>query len=267
MVSQTKTLHTVNVAFRLIDDFTGKLLKEPTFFFFADGKRLSPVRKPEGLFVLTDLVDLQNKKITICSPCYCDFTVSDLSCPDKKNPVMTVRLKPGVNYPLKNGDTAYSACFTGHNGNGVKGLAVELHAPYRNDTVKFKALQTMGQTCRISLTNPTGLDYTGLTFAIASDNKSDAPFVFKVLRRLDNTSYEIGEKPEIALSQALPAKRVFASETDASGRVLIPVVPDSEGGASIQEIELYASDGTSTCFRGITLVEGRISHFDETFEF
>ncbi len=265
MVSDTKILHSVNAAFRFIDDFTGKPLKEQPFIFFVEGKRLSPVRKPEGLFILADIAGPGHKNLTICSPGYCDFCVPDLSGIGRENPVLTVRLKPGTDYPLKKGCTAFSARFTGRRGGGVRGLAVRLHAPYLKGDIRFKGLQETGQTCRISLTNPNGLDYTGLTLALAAEGRAEAPFVFTLLRRLDGVSYEIRERPEAAIAPSSPTRRVYSSETDASGRVLIPVVTDGEGGEALPEADLYVSDGSSSFFRKIRLREGGVSHFEGIF--
>lgn len=265
MVSGTKILHSVNAAFRFIDDFTGKPLKEQPFIFFVRGKRLSPVRKPEGLYILTDIAGSGNNSLMISSPGYCDFSVPDLSGIGRENPVLTVRLKPGTDYPLKKGCTAFSACFTGRGGSGIRGLVVRLHAPYLKGGIRFKGLQETGQTCRISLTNPNGLDYTGLTLALAAEGRAEAPFVFTLLRRLDGASYEIRERPVAEIAPSSPARRVYSSETDASGRVLIPVFPDGEGGEALLEADLYVSDGFSSCSRRIRLREGLVSNFNGIF--
>jgi len=259
-----KPLHKVSVVFRLVDDFSGKILSEPYFYFFACDKynrRLVPIRKPEGFFVITDELDLSNTQICIRSPFYCDSVISDFSSVTGQNPIITVRLKPGINYPLKPGTTAYTARFFYLDGKPAPGLDVAIHAPYREGMIKLKAIQIENDVAAAILTNPYGLDFTGLTLSVSSEEAGEPPITFSIVRKIDNNTFEIDKKlADISVESAV-ARRVYSSITNSSGQVLIPI--ETMGSSEFINVELYASDGKNNYHRDFSIKNGKIEYYEE----
>ncbi len=267
MACHIKMLRSVSAVFRLIDDFTGKVLKDASFFFLSNGKRIPHIRKPEGFFVLADMEESRDLKITICSPCYCNYVIPGLSFPTENKNIITARLKPGVNYPVRPGASAYSVCFTHSGGRPATGLAIELYAPFKDGAVKLKVIHNSDNGVYASLSNPYGLDYTGFTLAVPSPDKSDLPLVFSLASRKDSTSFRIDRPLPKLPASGCTVKRVYSSVCDSAGRALIPVdyIAGSEN-PDAMEAQLHAFNGANSYFRDISLSRGCIKHFNEVLD-
>jgi len=91
-----------------IDEFTGKPIFQRDFKVEIEGAQ-KPIVKPEGFYVFTDILALENNKtlaeckltITLSGHGYQKMTVRvAAACIDSKNPVYTVRVKPDWDYPF-----------------------------------------------------------------------------------------------------------------------------------------------------------------------
>ncbi|RCX11380.1 hypothetical protein DFR58_12526 [Anaerobacterium chartisolvens] len=267
MACHIKMLRSVSAVFRLIDDFTGKVLNDASFFFLSNGKRISHIRKPEGFFVLVDMEESRDLQIIICSRYYCNYVISGLSVPSESKSIITARLTPGLNYPVPPGASAYSACFTHSSGIPAANLAIELYAPFRDGAVKLKSINTLDNEAYASLSNPYGVDYTGFTLAVPSPDEGDSPLVFSLSSRKDSTDFRIDRPLRKVPSCGCMVKRVYSSVCDFLGRALIPVdyiaSPESP---DVMEVQLHAFNGVNSYFRDISLSRGCIKHFNEVVD-
>lgn len=268
-----KTIHSVAAAFCFIDDFTGKPINDSIVSFFIDDRRVSAIRKAGGIYVLTDL-SLENANISIQSPNFCTYVIEKFVYTGnmRNDRIHTIRLHPGVNYPLKNGTTAYSAQFiTQGNHEGLADTTIRILAPFCNNSIKFKAMKTIGGIHIVSLSNPRGLDLTGLTLAAAPAGEGKLPVFFEINKKIDNMTFEAALFPEkILLQEESVLKRVYSSITNNHGQILIPMDMDinkssnNSGGDCKKTVELYADFASNgTVFKEIQIKTGGLTHFTE----
>lgn len=262
-----RIIHTATVVFRLIDDFNGKLLNDSSFSFFAGSKAITPIKKTEGLYVIPDINLSENLEITIISANYCTYKVSDFSSLNPRCPVMNIRLKPGVCYPLQRGTTAYCGRFVNVYGKESSGIYTEVHSSFLDGSIRLKKVKKDKEATYTTLTNPYGMDYSGLFFSTSSEKHNNDCYIFNVVKRIDNLTFLVNETSGCAPDTETIVRRVYSSISDASGRVVIPVTACSnmENGDTF-EVLLHATDGLNIYSKNINLIKGNATYFNETFE-
>lgn len=277
----TKTIHQVFAVFKLIDDFTGKTITDSITAFFVNNQRISPIRKADGIYVLTNL-QIDRATISIQSANYCPYFIDSFvpSCGVETSRIITIRLHPGVNYPIKTGTTAYSAEFINASGEPIIGTNIKLFVPFCNNAVKFKAFKTINTINAINITNPKGLDFTGLTLTVPT-SKPLCPIIFTIINKIDNMTFEIDKLLENPppLEESI-VKRVYSSITNNQGQVLIPLDTNlslsSSRNSEEVAVELYAGGSEHNAknekiskkvfYKEIMIKPGSLKHFKEKID-
>ncbi len=245
-----KTIHKVSAVLRLIDDFTGKSISDCPVNFFHNNRRILPIKKADGLYVITDEL-LSDSSILVASPYYCSVVVTNFEQLVLSNPVMTLRLLPSSMYRLTGGPS-YSTVIRNADGSPAVGNVVEIHAIFHENMVRIISLENN----IISLTNPYNIDFTGLVLSIEDESKKYR-LKYTVKEHIDSTHcvflpsterqmVPLGEnsktyKTPKSLKPLIPSpcKRVYMSITDTNGFVQIPYHKSPKSDSNNDDLIIY----------------------------
>lgn len=210
---------TAKVAFvlKLMDDYSGKVVKGDMFLFSYDGNRVVPIVKEEGMYVfLEPLPEITN--LVIVGTNYFEKTVTvDKTKLDPKEPVLDVRLfaKPGRPQPYR------YELYTGIVEDKKIGHPAMVCAKKAKPTgLIFKSVRTEDDKTFLSFSGFTQENLVEKTFILGEKNKAE---VFIIKEKCGINEYCVEGKFSKKHDVGEKLHRTYRSVTDVKGGYAIPV--------------------------------------------
>lgn len=215
---------------QLLDEFTGKSLTNAGVVFYEGDRVVSPVKKPDGMYVFLDEFDTECTISIVCAGFHDKVLTIDRNTLDKVNPIIVVRLfgKPGGAFSYRYGLSTGTI-------KKEKGLAfpAEVYAVRKKPfNLFFKSYREEEGKHILVLQGFCLEPLIGLAFRMG-EGKEASEFIVK--EKVGSNEYcicPIGNK-SVQIKQGSPLFRIYRSVTDEKGNYSIPI---DEGVEFLEEI-------------------------------
>ena len=242
----------ISLAILLIDDFTGKIMIEPSFRIAVRGAG-KPIRKSDGFWIFTNLTEPE-AQVSIIGPCYqSEYIRLDLTTLDSANPVVRIRMKPDKTYRLLKGTT----CMAGFLPDGA---ALMVFCEQGNDYKKLLVDYEQG-SAEISLYQGGNEEMEGKLCCIADKDKKKE--IIKLGRMTDREKglYQLAQPPlreyKKIGTKIYPVSLAQARED--GGEYFLPL--SGNGQDRLEYTCIYDVGGSKTEER-VMLDSGRVNRID-----
>lgn len=154
----------VSLALLPIDDFTGRVIKGSLLHVYLKEENLSSIRKQDGYHVFCDLSG-NEAEVCLESPLY-QTQIIKLPIGQEKPNVHTVRMLPGISYPLLQGATVIKGALPDSS-------VLRLFIPAQKRGCKLLGdYDPDVQGAKLSLFTPTRMSFMGKTMCICDKDKN-----------------------------------------------------------------------------------------------
>lgn len=215
---------------RLVDDFTGKPIKETGFRFIINDRVVHPLEKGEGTYVFLEPREMETSVVIESTAYHTCHVIVEKKLLEPSEPVAEVRLyvKPGKSLPVG------SEIIQGTLDNKKEKFPVQVYAKKSNPLgLTFKEYQKVEGANWIQFSGFTKEKILGKTWILA-DAKHPVALILQEKRGINEYRAEVISGEPEKIRSGTPLFRIYRSVTDSVGNYAIPV----EGGEENQIIEV-----------------------------
>lgn len=215
---------------RLIDDFTGKPIREKGIRFIIGGRAVHPLEKEDGMYVFLEPRETLTKVFIESTGYYTCSVLIDKRLLDTQEPVAEIRL-------YEKAGKSFSSAVGILSGKIEKKLQfpVEVYAKKSSPLgLNFKDYQNIEGEFWIQFSGFTKENILGKTWVL-DDAKHPVLLILEEKRGINEYRAEIIRGEPEKIRSGTPLVRIYRSVTDTSGNYAIPVESDEEN--QITEVE------------------------------
>ncbi|UHA73470.1 carboxypeptidase-like regulatory domain-containing protein [Paenibacillus sp. 481] len=211
---------------RLIDTYTAGPPSDPDLkVSVSDTICRQPVKKPDGLYVLTDLPPTGTYTVTVRSARYLPETISvDMNALNPIEPVVCVALIPHPAYPFSNQATLLRAAIKDASGQPAAGA--DMQAFFTDDLhARARLAQEVKEgSCTIRLSGLTGRIAEGDAFLFKEKHEEAGEAeVFRIAQLLDEPRSFVLDRPlQHSYHRGTLLLPVVTAHSDERGEIVLP---------------------------------------------